>query len=130
MEHACHRAEEFGKLSAEVGNLKKNVQVLNKAVMEGNGELALIVTVPKLAQTINEGLIPAVKDLKTGVNAFVKYQEGREGFHAGEKNVQRHTRWLIGIMATVILGLLVTLFSMISTIRTELITVQKTEQTE
>lgn len=126
--HTCLRSEEFGKLHADVNNLKDDVGILKKAVMEGNGEPALTVTVPQLSIAVKD-LTPQVEGLKTGVSSFLQFQKEQEGYHKGKQTVRNRDRWLIGIMVTVILGLLIALFSMRSANHTHQKTIDSLEQT-
>ena len=114
------RSEEFGKLISDVDNLKGDVEVLNKAVMRGNGEPALTVTVPQLSKSVKE-LTPVVGDLKTGVNAFLQFQKEQEGYHRGKEASARKSqrlsnknRWAIGLLVSAVVVLLVTLFTILS----------------
>ena len=118
MDHTCLRSEEFGKILTDVDNLKEDVSILNKAVMQGNGEAALTVTVPQLSIAVKD-LTPQVDGLKKGVNAFLQYQKEQEGYHKGKQTARNKDRWLMGLMVTVILGLLIALFSTVHTHRTK-----------
>jgi len=106
--HACLKAQEIGILISNVKHMEGDLEVLNKAVMIGNGEPPLNASVPMLAKAV-ETLIIAVQELKTGVAGFLQYQEGQEGYHKGKDTVRRRNRWLIGLLVTVILGLGTTL---------------------
>ena len=115
--HICLRSEEFGKLTSDVDGLKDDVETLNKIVMEGNGHEALQVSVPKLAQAVdnlNRNLTPAVNDLRTGVSGLLQFEKEQEGYHKGKRVESNRQRWLIGLLVMVLLGLLTTLIIMVS----------------
>jgi len=111
--HTCLRSEEFGKIISDVDNLKEDVKVLNKAVMEGNGEPALTVTVPQLSLAV-KALTPQVEGLKTGVSSFLQFQKSQEGYRKGKDSAKTRTRWIIGLLVTVVLGLLTALIFVVT----------------
>lgn len=102
--HICLRSKEFGALESKVDTLKNDVKILNKMVLTGNGDPPLTVSVPLLTG--------AVKDLKTGLSGFVKFQSEQEGYHRGKETIRKRNRWLIGILVTLILGLLGTMVTL------------------
>jgi hypothetical protein len=109
----CKKEAIVGTLVTEVANLKEDVKILNKVVMEGNGNDALMVSVPKLAQAVKT-FTPAVEKLTEEVSKSRHYQDQMEGYHKGKNTVKRRNRWLIGLLVTIILGLVTTVVVLIT----------------
>jgi len=113
--HECLRSQEFGAITTKVDEISKDVEALNKVVMVGNGEPALASTVPQLSKAVSEELVPAVRDLRTGLSGFMKFQSEQEGYHKGKEAIRNRNRWLIGVLITLILGLLGTMVTLMIT---------------
>jgi len=92
----CRKESELGKLRAEV-------DTLNKAVM-GNGQPGLIVTVPKLAESV-ERFEQTAGEFATAVRGFHQFQENQIGQEQGKEKIRKRNRWLVGIIISVLVAL-------------------------
>ena len=90
----CTKAE-------EIAQMQTDLEAVKKAVM-GNGKDGLIVTVPLLSQSVME-LKETTGDLKTGVNGFLKYQQTMEGKQGAKEEMRKRTRWLVGILISIMI---------------------------
>jgi hypothetical protein len=99
------------KRDAEIGRLKADVEILKKAVM-GNGQPGLIVTVPRLAESV-EQFERTAGEFTTAVRGFHKFQENQLGQAAGKAEVRKRNRWIIGILITLSTSLLGTVIFLI-----------------
>ena len=98
-------ADEHGpycRKEKEIAEMHTDLQLVKKVVM-GNGNEGLIVTVPKLAQSVDRLNDESIPDLKRGINGFVKYQQSQEGKQAGTEETKKRNRWVIGILITALL---------------------------
>ena len=89
----CKKESELGKLRAEVDTLKS-------AVM-GNGQPGLMVTVPRLAESV-ERFEQTAGEFATAVRGFHQFQENQLGQEKGKETIRKRNRWLIGIIITVL----------------------------
>ncbi len=96
--------EKYCRKEKEIAEMHTTLQQVKKVVM-GNGNEGLIVSVPKLAQTVETLNSESIPDLKTAMNGFVKYQQEQEGRHEGKSEMKKRNRWLIGILVGVILAM-------------------------
>ena len=97
----CRNEKELGKLRAEVNTL-------NRTVM-GNGQPGLMVTVPRLAESV-ERFEATAGEFATAVRGFHKFQADQLGQEKGKEIVRKRNRWLIGTVIAVlasVAGLLV-----------------------
>jgi hypothetical protein len=86
------------KKESELGKLKADVETLKKAVM-GNGQPGLIVTVPRLAESV-EQFEKTAGEFATAVRGFHQFQENQIGQATGKETVRKRNRWIIGILIT------------------------------
>jgi len=84
------------KKEAAIGKLIADVDTLKKAVM-GNGQPGLIVTVPRLAESV-EQFEETAKEFATAVRGFHKFQENQIGQATGKETIRSRNRWIIGIL--------------------------------
>ena len=111
--HYCRKEKELGALESKVGGLADDINTLNRIVMTGNGQPPLATSVPQLAGAVKE-LVPVIHDLKTGLSGFIRFQSEQEGYHKGEETAKRRSRWVIGILVTVGLGLMTTMIVLLA----------------
>lgn len=109
----CRKEKELGSLESKVEGLTDDINTLNRIVMTGNGQPPLATSVPQLAGAVKE-LVPAVQDLKTGLSGFIRFQSEQEGYHRGKETARKRSRWIIGILVTVGLGLMTTMIVLLS----------------
>jgi len=95
--HSCLRSQEFGELKTKVEDLTDDVGTLKKLVVEGNGNPALSVSVPKLSDAV-EKLTPVVERLDNKVDELIEDKALREGYRLGKEKVKKTNRWLIGTL--------------------------------
>lgn len=104
---------DYCRKEKEIAEIYTKVSRMEKIVMDGNGNEALFISVPKLSdsvETLNEKTIP---DLQKGMSGFLKFQENMEGRHDGKEAAQRRFRWIVGLMVTINLGMLSALIALI-----------------
>ena len=98
-----HGKRDFCLKEGEISSLQADVKTLKKIVM-GNGQEGLLVSVPKLAQNV-EDLSTNIKDLRTGVSGLIKFQENIQGEKEGKSEIRKRNRWIIGILIAAVSGL-------------------------
>ena len=106
----------YCRKEGEIAEIQTKVMRMEKVLFDGNGGDPFVVSIPKLSQnveTLNNQTIPA---LQKGMSSFLKYQQAQEGKQAGKAEAKRSTRWMIGILITVIvclIGGIITLIVMV-----------------
>ena len=103
-----HNVPEYCRKEATLARLESEIKVLNKIIM-GNGQEGLSTSVPKLAQSVND-LNVNVHGLTRGVNGMLRFQAELTGTEGGKEAIRKRNRWIIGILITVALSLLGSLF--------------------
>ena len=92
------------KQEAEIGKLRADVNQLLRAVM-GNGQPGLIVTVPRLAETV-ESFEETARNFALTVSEMYEFQQKEIGRATGKAEIRRRTKWVIGILVTLSTSLL------------------------
>lgn len=92
----------YCKNESELGKLRAEVDTLNKAVM-GNGQPGLIVTVPRLAESV-ERFEQSASEFATAVRGFHKFQENQLGQEKGKETIRKRNRWLTGMIITILVA--------------------------
>ena len=78
----------------------------------GNGKDGLAVSVPKLADSVQD-LRMTVANLDRNLDRVIGKQEHYEGEKGGKEMIRKRNRWVIGILITVATSLLGTLLFVI-----------------
>lgn len=93
----------------DITALQTDMKNVKEIVMGKDG---LNVSVPLLAQQV-ENLGNVIGDLTTGVNGLVKFQFEQEGKEEGiqvmrdsKDRLRKRTSWIIGLLVTVVIGML------------------------
>ena len=100
----CRKEKEIAEMQADLKTLKRFVM--------GNGQEGLAVTVPKLNRSVDDLQI-SVKNLDRNLDKVVALQDHYEGEKDGKAEIRRRTRWLIGILSTIITMLIAGLIATI-----------------
>jgi hypothetical protein len=82
----------------EIATIFEKVKRIEKEVV-GNGE-GLVKTVPKLVTTVND-LKLVTSNLDRNLDKVVKAIDHNEGEKDGKAEIRRRTRWLVGILITI-----------------------------
>lgn len=75
----------------------------------GNGQPGLMVTVPRLAESV-ERFEQTAGEFATAVRGFHQFQENQLGQEKGKETIRKRNRWLVGIIVSVlicVIGILV-----------------------
>ena len=99
--HFCRKEGEIARMGNELATIKGFVM--------GNGKDGLAVSVPKLAETVQD-LRMTVANLDRNVDRVIGKQDHYEGEKEGKRIVRNRNRWIIGILITVastLIGLLI-----------------------
>ena len=99
MEHSGYCRKE-----KEIAEIHTDLQTIKRIVM-GNGKDGLIVSVPKLTDTVNR-LNISVSNLDRNIGKIFQKQDQYEGEKTGKAEVRRRIRWLVGILIGVIVSLI------------------------
>ena len=95
----------------EIAEMHTDLKMI-KGIVMGNGKDGLIVSVPKLTDTVDR-LNISVSNLDRNIDKIFQKQDQYEGEKTGKAEVRRRTRWLVGILIGVITCLIAGLIATI-----------------
>lgn len=87
----------------EISELYTDMKLI-KPIIIGNGKEGLAMTVPKLDKSVND-LHMSVTNLDRNVDKMIRKHDLYEGEKTGKEAIRKRNRWIIGILASVIMGL-------------------------
>jgi hypothetical protein len=104
---ADHSVPDYCRRESTIARLENDVATIKVFVM-GNGKDGLAVSVPKLADNVQD-LRMTVANLDRNLDRVIGKQERNEGEKGGKELIRKRNRWIIGILITVATALLGTL---------------------
>lgn len=99
---------DYCRKEGEIAKMQNEIETIKGFVM-GNGKDGLAVSVPKLADTVQD-LRMTVANLDRNVDRVIGKQDHYEGEKKGKAIIRNRNRWIIGILitvATTLVGLLI-----------------------
>jgi len=106
-----HSVPDYCRRESTIARLENDVATIKVFVM-GNGKDGLAVSVPKLADNV-QNLRMTVANLDRNLDRVIGKQERNEGERGGKELIRKRNRWIIGILITVATSLLGTLIFVI-----------------
>ena len=100
MDHKCNHEGDIAKLSEKVGRMEK--------ALYDNGQKGLISNTIKLNENVIN-LSQNVQALGTAVSGLTRFRDETKGGIEAKERFKIHTRWLIGVLVTAVLGLVTAL---------------------
>src|SRR6056297_321072 len=94
--NTCKHDSEIAKMSEKLSKIEK--------AMYGNGQKGLIRTTTELNQS-SESLSKSVSALATAVSALTTFRDETIGGIKAKERMRIHSKWIIGILVTVVLSL-------------------------
>jgi len=102
---------EYCRKEAEIAKMQNELETIKGFVM-GNGKDGLAVSVPKLADNVQD-LRMTVSNLDRNLDRVIGKQANYEGEKNGKTIIRKRNQWIIGILVTVAASLLGTMLFLI-----------------
>jgi len=99
-----HSVPDYCRRESTIARLENDVATIKVFVM-GNGKDGLAVSVPKLADNVQD-LRMTVANLDRNLDRVVGKQDRYEGEKGGKELIRKRNRWVIGILITLATSLL------------------------